>query len=186
MRAPFRPFSLAAAVALGVACSRPETAAPRPAPAAIDACSLLTLEEAKAVDREIEIRQVRSAVDIGKGPGDVKCTYGILEPVPRLIGIEVRRFPSVEWAQSAQREAATVAARLATRAITLLPGVGDEAFWAGGNVQQLHARRGDLRLVVTVELGPHRRGAAVAIAQRALRRLAGIPFTAAPATTAAP
>ena len=52
-----------------------------------------------------------------------------------------------------------------------MPGVGDAALWAGGTVEQLHARKGAVNLVITIQAGTDQLAAAKQVAQLAFTRM---------------
>lgn len=161
---------LAVASVLLVACGgRPSAPAP---PVEIDACELLTPREADSAAGE-SLQPMAGEVDAARGRHDVKCTYATLDVPPRLVSLEVRRFPTRAAAQGAQASTASYLRSLARGLVEPVAGLGDGAVWAGASVQQLHVLAGRLRLIVTVELGPeaNRQAAARTIAERALERL---------------
>jgi hypothetical protein len=152
------------------------------APAArplIDACALLPYSDAEAIAGE-QLRRMSTALDTPTGADFAKCSYGNPARLGVTISLEVRRHPSVAVATEVQESSR---ARLGTLAgewqpIADLPGA-EEAFWADGRLDQLHARRGALRLIVTVTMGEEagRRDAARAIAAETLARLADVTAT---------
>jgi hypothetical protein len=139
----------------------------------INACLLLTPEEADEAAGEA-VDMLASPLDVTIGVDSVKCSYGDLGPPLRLVSVEVRRLPNPERARAAFSGSEATMRRLAVGKVESVPGLGEAAFWAGGNVQQLHTLSGDLLVRVAVELGEEskRQGAAEAIARRALERIA--------------
>ena len=167
--------ALLAVLALA-ACGGPpaDTAAPKPPDERklINACLLLTPEEADEAAGHV-VDMLASPLDTTIGVDTVKCSYGILGPPLRLVSVEVRRLPSRQRARSAYEGSEATMRRLAVGQVEPLAGLGDAAFWAGGRVQQLHALRADLVVLVAVELNEEgrRRQIAETIARRAIERL---------------
>jgi hypothetical protein len=172
-----KPTLLLAGLALALACGRgPETA---PGDAAklppLEACKLLPYDEADPGGAD-GLLPTRSEVDLKVGDDFAKCMYSTVELPPRSVALELRRFAEVKRAAGAQAATVDYLPRLSGAEVEPVAGVGDEAAWAGGKLNQLHARAGDLRLLVTVEVGEPetRRERAAAIARRALERLATV------------
>jgi hypothetical protein len=171
------PVSFLAALLLAGCADQPPTDAAAPTPRddrkLINACLLLTPEEAdEAAGKAVDM--LASPLDVAIGVDSVKCAYGDLGPPLRLVSVEVRRLPSAERARAAFSGSEATMRRLAVGKVESVPGLGEAAFWAGGNVQQLHARRGEFLVLAAVELGEEtkRKAAAEAIVRRALERIA--------------
>jgi hypothetical protein len=172
---PCLPLLLAATLA---ACgpAPQESASPSPAATAvagqIDACRLFPQSEAAAIAGEsVNFRTSVLGEAAGRDPAVCAYNSGTGEP-PKILGLKVFQASSPEVAQRVL-DASRPLLR-AARPVDV-PGVGDSAFWAGSNIQQLHARSGALHLVVTVQLqdGADHREQAEGVAQRAIARLAG-------------
>ena len=160
------------------ACGAPsstETPSPKPPDERklLNACLLLTPEEADAAAGH-SVDMLASPLDVTIGVDTVKCSYGELGPPLKLVSLEARRLPTRERARSAFEGSEAVMRRLAVGQVETVEGLGEAAFWAGGSVQQLHALRNDVVLLVAVELGDEskRRGIAETIVRRALERIA--------------
>ena len=141
----------------------------------IDACALLPEDEAIRL-AEQDLDPVSTAVDRRVDRETAKCSYANLGGPPfRMISLEVRRYPSLKQAARAHERTLKLLRRVERENAEDIAGLGESALWAGKN-QQVHVLRGDLRLIVTVQLGdPRFRGeAAREIAARALQRLAGV------------
>ena len=162
--------------AVGCAGPSPKSAARPP----IDACDLLTLDEADPQGANA-LSPVGNAVDQSVGADVAKCSYGTVDLPVRVVSVEVRRFRDASAAQSAQRSARGMLRSLAGEEPQAVEGLGEDAAWAGGRLCQLHAQSGDIRLIVTVEVGDEagREARAREIAVRALARLAAPPKKAA-------
>ncbi len=166
-------------VGLAIAGCGGDAAAPRADPRAdlpapdLFACELLPSEEAEAIAGE-PLDQLSTPLDAEVSHHAAKCSWGPGMKTPvRVVSLEVRRFESPERARRAQQTAVEALRRYARGGLAEIPGLGDQAVWAGGALWQLHAVEGDLRLIATVELGEEsrRREAAAGIVRRALQRL---------------
>jgi hypothetical protein len=162
--------------AAGCAGPSPQAAARSP----IDACELLTVDEADPQGAN-GLSPVGNAVDQSVGADVAKCAYGTVDLPVRVVSVEVRRFRDAAAAQSAQRAAHGMLRGLAGEEPRAVDGVGEDAAWAGGRLCQLHVQSGDVRLIVSIEVGDDttREARAREIAVRALARLAAPPKAAA-------
>lgn len=138
-----------------------------------DACELLTPADVEAVTREAS-GSLSSTLEDAVGKDPTQCSYSLAGDVPpRMIGLSLRRAPGAEEAASQQRAAESGLRSIAAGApVEELPRLGDGAFWIGGRIDQLNVRRGDTLLVFTVQLDKDPLGAALALAGKALARLA--------------
>ena len=144
-------------------------AAPRPT---LDACRLLTFSQAEQA-AEIQLRGMRTALDMPSGSDFAKCSYGSPSELGKTVSIELRRFDSAETAIEVQETSKSRLRSLASGEIEDVPGIGDEAFWGDGRLDQLHVRRGDLRIILTLSMGPDepRKATAVDLVRTALARI---------------
>ncbi len=153
---------IAAAGALGCDDGSGDRAAPQPPP--IDACALLTPDDARAVLGVGAGRMTSFAEDeLGKDPGSCAYSTGAGSP-PDMLSLQVRRYPSEDRAAGALRAVESV---LDARPV---PGLGDGAYFGQG---QLHVRKGAVQLTITVHApqvaNPY--AAAQQLARKALARL---------------
>lgn len=164
---------------VALACQRAETPLPATDPGAaetalLDACSLLPYSEAEAIAGE-PLRRMAAALDMPTGYDFAKCSYGNPSKLGVTVSLEVRRHPSeaqaVDVQETSRRRLGTLAGDWSV--VSGLDGA-DEAFWADGRFDQLHARRGAVRLIVTVTMGEEqaRRASAESVARSTLARLA--------------
>ncbi|MEO8505343.1 MAG: hypothetical protein ABI609_15715 [Acidobacteriota bacterium] len=168
-----RPFLLLALIASVVACAKhPGPAASSAGLAPIDACELLTLDEADPQGADL-LMPVGNAVDHSIGADSAKCAYGTSDLPIQVVGMEVRRFADADAAKSAQSSAAGALRGMAGGDLHSVEGLADGAVWAGGRLNQLHVLAGSTRLIVTVEVGDvaRREGRARELARLALGRL---------------
>jgi hypothetical protein len=116
---------------------------------------------------------MRTALDQPSGPDFAKCSYGSPDQLGKTISLELRKFASVETATAVQESSKSRLRSLAGGDLSDVSGIGDEAFWGDGRLDQLHVRRGDLRIILTVTMGPEtgRQAAAVGLVRTALERL---------------
>jgi hypothetical protein len=135
-----------------------------PEPPPIDACALLTPEDAQAVLGIGAGRMTSFAEDeLGKDPGYCAYSTGAGVP-PDVLSLQVRRYPSAERAAGALRAVESV---LDAEPV---PGLGDGAYFGQG---QLHVKKGNLQLTITIH-APHVANpyaAAQELARKALARL---------------
>ncbi|HWW93767.1 MAG TPA: hypothetical protein VN375_10405, partial [Vicinamibacteria bacterium] len=100
---------------------------------------------------------------------------------PKVVRLEVRVLPSAGDAEGQQRASESGLAHIAGGAQPI-PGLGDGAFWVGGQLDQLHVVSGDTRLIFTVQVAKDPAGAARRLATKALARLRALrPLGGAPA-----
>jgi hypothetical protein len=166
--------TIVALLVLATGCAGPS---PKPAERPpIHACDLLTLDEADPQGKDL-LSPVGNAVDESVGAESAKCAYGTADLPVRVVSLEVRRFRDPAAARSAQRAARGMLRGLAGEEARPVESIGDDAAWAGGRLCQLHVQSGDLRLIVSIEVGEEaqREARARAIATQALARLAAPP-----------
>lgn len=156
---------------LGACGTPPPAAAPSPTPAPIDACRLMTVDDADPGGK-LGLMLVRAPTELSVGQDYAKCSYGTGDLPIMVVSLEVRRLPSAAAALRQQKGSAGVLDSLSGVEAEPVEGVGDSAMWAGGRLNQLHAVEGDLRFIVTIEVGPEgdRAERARAIALAAIER----------------
>lgn len=145
---------LLAALASGACERRQAPAAPDPlAGISLDACTLLTEAEAEQL-LDLDLRPMSAALDRQEGIGSAKCSYGRASGGrPDVLSIELRRFRSP--AEARIPDASLALLRTLTRGdMQEIPGLGQQAWWLGRELQQVQAVDRNRRLIVTVELGP--------------------------------
>ena len=142
-------------------------------PIKIDACELFPADEASAIAGE-QVSWMSSTLEDAVGRDPLNCSYnaGTTEN-PRILSLIVRPAPSPERAARMHKAARSSFETMVRGEIRDLPNLGESAFWAGGNIQQLRVLSGAHELAVTVNLGADKDGAAAAqkIAAQALERL---------------
>jgi hypothetical protein len=140
----------------------------------IDACKLLISTEARAaVDHDIVPMSSLLTDEMGRDPG--KCTFGTpMGEVPfGMVSLEIRRYEDLEEASRMQAAAFRTLKPMVRSDIAEESGVGDAAFWAGGEIRQLHLLEGTHRLILTVQVGDpaKQKAAALKLAAQALERM---------------
>lgn len=155
----------------GASDSQPQAEATPTAP--INACALLTFDEAHAIAGE-PVAALSSTLDDAVGRVPYQCVYnaGTLE-APRLLGIEVRQSPSARVAKRTFEASKSYLDNLGGGKLVEVPGLGEGAVWVGGRIQQLHVLQGNVVLLITSQGQPGKDlEAAKKIAAQAVERLA--------------
>jgi len=164
-------------LACGAGSDRVPYAGPR-GPDSFHACALFPASEARAELRDLEIGQISGPLDASSGTKFARCAYGYGPGAILVAALEIRRYENPSVLRRNLAAALPILRRLTAGEVTAVPGVGDIAWWAGGELRMLKVGWRDLELTVTVqasdEPGFHR-AAAERIARRALFRLAGEP-----------
>lgn len=140
--------------------------------APINACTLLTFDEAQAIAGE-PVAGLSSTLDDAVGRDPSQCSYnaGTLE-APRLLGINVRQFPSVRAAKRTFESSKSYLDNLGGGKLQEVAGLGEGAVWVGGRIQQLHVLRGNVVLIITSQGQPGKDlEAAKQIAAQAVERM---------------
>ena len=164
-------------LACGAASDRVPYAGPR-GPEAFDACALFPASEAMAELPDRAIGQLSGPLDASSGAEFARCAYGHGPGAILDAALEVRRFESPSAVQRKLAAALPMLRRLSAGDLSAVSGVGDIAWWAGGELRMLKVGWRDLELTVPVQPGGGAgspRAAAERIASRALARLAGEP-----------
>lgn len=168
------------AFACGEAPDRVPYAGPR-GPEAFDACALFPPSEATAELPEREIGQLSGPLDASSGTEFARCAYGHGPGAILDAALEVRRYADPSALRRSLEAARPMLRRLSGGDLAALSGVGDIAWWAGGELRVLKVGWRDLELTVTLPPGGGTgfpRAAAERIARRAVHRLAGEPVPA--------
>ncbi len=151
----------------------------KPAPSAnsdlanLDACDLFPADEANAIVGGY-VSGMSSTLEDAKGRDPLSCAYnaGSTEQ-PSILSLVVRLYPSPQRAERMLEASRDSLEKLTQGDLREVPNLGDGAFWAGGNLQQLHVRKAEKQLVITCQLPDPAASFAGAqkIAQAALGRL---------------
>lgn len=182
MNRPGRLLALALPLGLPLfaACGAPPAPpydGPR-APEYFYACELFPASEAKAELRGLEIGQVSGPLDASSGKKFARCAYGYGPQAIVVISLELRRHDDPAVMRRKMEASVPLLERLTKEPVARIEGLGDFAYWAGGELRLLKVGWRDLEILVTVSPGDEpgfHRPVAERIARRALFRLAGEP-----------
>lgn len=181
--ARFLPLPLLGGLAvLTIACGAGSSGAPYAGPRgpeAFDACALFPGAEAMAELPGRELGQLSGPLDASSGTDFARCAYGHGPGVILDAALEVRRHEGPTAVRRKIEAALPMLRRLSGGDLAAVSGVGDVAWWAGGELRMLKVGWRDLELTVTLQPsgGTGSAGsAAERIARRAILRLAGEPI----------
>lgn len=141
-------------------------------PEGLDTCTVFTPEQARTMSGSPVAILSSTMEDASETRNRLQCTYnaGTME-APRLLSLEYRPAPSARVAGSRMKSGRSYLRTLSKSEVRDVPGLGDEAMWAGGDVQQLHARKGAVQIVVTMQTGGDALAKARQVAAQAIDRL---------------
>ena len=163
---------LAAALVMSCGGASDSKSAGKPT-AKLDACTLFTYDDAKAVAGE-SLAPMASTLDQAVGREPSECIYnsGTVEQ-PRILSLLIRYHRSPEAAKRLQESSRSTFNALSGGKVQDVPGLGDGAIWVGGPIQQLHVLAGSRELVITVQSpdGTDQLPRARQIAEKVLARL---------------
>lgn len=166
-------LSLLVLAALAAGCGGGPDDQPVPAGPPLDACALFTFDDARAVAGET-IAPMASTFDEAKGRNPGECIYnsGTLDQ-PRILSLLIRPQTTVGRAKRLHESTRSSLSTMSRGKLQDVPGLGDGAFWVGGQLQQLHMRKGHRLFVITVQSpdGTDQLPRARQIAVKALERL---------------
>jgi hypothetical protein len=168
--------ALVLAAAVVSACGQDSDTASGPTfdASAINACKLFPLTEAMDYAGG-SVSTMSSMLEDENGNRDPRvCAYNAgNSSQPRILKIEVRPTSSPRAAARQMEASRDFLKRLARGETQEVPGLGDKAIWAGGDLHQLNVLRGNLLLIITAQTdnAPKSLYVAKLIAQKALSRL---------------
>lgn len=145
----------------------PVVVQPQTRPKAVSACSLLTQEEAAAILGE----PVEKPTDSATGQTVTNCNW--MTPSFHMVGILVRLASSPAEAETVRLEARRQSKGLSGVDPQDVTGLGESAYWAGGDINQLNVFKGNYWLIITASKGKANDNLALAkaVAAKALPRL---------------
>lgn len=166
------------------ACSRSEPPYDGPrGPEVFYACELFPGKEAEAELQGLEIGQASGPLDASSGKKFARCAYGHGPQAIVVASLEIRRHESPAVLRRKAEAALPLLERLTKQPVEKIAGLGDVAWWAGGELRLLKIGWRDLELLVTVAptVAPGQdpnwnRDTAIRIARRAILRLEGQPI----------
>lgn len=138
----------------------------------INACTLFTRQDAEAAAGIAVNGTLSSTMADVKGPNPLQCTYttgSLLQP--GVLSLEVRPARSEKRAARLHGSNRDTMETLSRGKLEDVPGLGQDAYWAGGGLMQLHVLAGQNLLIVTVQPGKNQLAAAKQIAAKAIERL---------------
>jgi hypothetical protein len=136
------------------------------------ACTLFTPQDAEAAAGLTVSGTLSSTLNDVQGPNPLQCTYAtgsLLEP--GILSLEVRPAKNPKRAARLHEAGRDTIERLARGQVEDVPGVGEKAYWAGGQLQQLHVVHGRYLLIITVQPGKNQLAAAKQIASTVITRM---------------
>lgn len=143
-------------------------------PTTLQACELFTIEDALSLNGGKRVSTMSSTLEEASGRNNLVCSYNAGSRArPRLLGLDIRPAKSPAAAARQLESSRGFLKRLAGGELQEVPGVGDKAVWAGGELHQLHMVRGNLVLVISAKTDNPPRSLYVAklAAKRVLERL---------------
>ena len=162
-------------------------------PATLNACELFTVADALQFNGGQAVAPRSSTFDDAARSGSaLTCSFNTAVATPdqpKVLGLEIRPARDARAAARTMESSRTMLKRLSGGEVQEVPGLGEEAMFAGGELQQLHVLKGNLVLVITAQTdnAPKSLYVAKLIAQRVVQRLdgapgaQGVPVTAEPA-----
>lgn len=145
--------------------------------AEIDACQLFPVNEALGYAGGSVSTMSSTLEDIG-ARNTLVCSYNAGSTSrPKILKLEIRSANSPKAAARQMDASRDFLKRLAGGEIQEVPGLGDGAVWAGGDLHQLNVLRGNLMFLITAQTdnAPKSLYIAKLIAQKALSRLPQAP-----------
>jgi hypothetical protein len=143
-------------------------AAPTAPAAPLSACSLLTIEEAAAIIGE----PIEEPNESNSGSTVSNCNWSARSLSGRGLGILIRRAYSDAEAARVYTEARDQSKSLSNVDPQTVSGLGDNAYWAGGNLNQLNVFKGRYWLIIMAMAGQEDAlRIAQQVAEKALERL---------------
>lgn len=176
-------FSIALLALTLAACGGADSGSTLAVPEGFDACTILPQDRAQKIAGK-PVAGISSTLEDAQGRGPLYCPYnaGTMEHL-ELIGLEIRPFASSRVAASQMKSARPYLERMSKMTIQEVQGLGDEAYWVPG-LQQLHTRKGSVKIVATVQAGENPLDDARRLAEEtfaALEKAAAEPKQAKPA-----
>jgi hypothetical protein len=160
-------------------------------PATLNACELFTVRDALQFNGNRPVAPMSSTFDDAARSGNpLTCSFNTgTADQPRVLGLEVKPARNARAASNNMESSRAMLKRLSGGEIQEVPGLGDKAMFAGGDLHQLHVLKGNLVLVITAQTDNPARSIYVAklIGQRVVERLEGAPGAqGVPVTTQTP
>ncbi|HWM92519.1 MAG TPA: hypothetical protein VN493_17270 [Thermoanaerobaculia bacterium] len=146
-------------------------------PASLNACELFTVRDALQFNGNRPVAPMSSTFDDASRSGNpLACSFNTgTSDQPRVLGLEIRPAKTPRAAARSMESTRDFLKRLSGGEVQEVPGLGEKAIFAGGDLHQLHVLKGNLVLVITARTDNSPRSIYIAklIAQRVLGRLEG-------------
>lgn len=139
----------------------------------IQACLLFPVQEALSYGNG-SVSTMSSTLEDASDRNPMVCSYNAGNSEhPRLLKLEIRAAASAKAAARQIESSRDFLSRLTHGEIQEVPGLGQKALWAGGDLQQLQVLEGNLILVATAQTNNAPKSLYIAklIAKNALDRL---------------
>ena len=122
--------------------------------APIDACTLLTADDAAALLGAPVEKPVASRHPLPVSGHSSRCAYLTSRPPLRVVNLLVEQLATAREAQRAYEQTRSISKIVSGTLPEDIPNLGDRAFWEGGSIVKLHVLKGNLWLVIGCSLGP--------------------------------
>jgi len=117
----------------------------------LDACALLTKEDAESFLAE-PVGTPATTHTEAMGNTVTQCRYSVPSGNNR-VGLLLRQASTAEEAAKIFRQARDASKELSGADPKVIDGLGESAYWIGGNLQQLNLLKGDAWLIITARTG---------------------------------
>jgi hypothetical protein len=117
----------------------------------IDACVLLTKEDVESFLAE-PVGTPATTHTEAMGNTVTQCRYSAPSGSKR-VGLLLRQAATVDEAAKIFKQARETAKELSGADPQVIAGLGDSAYWIGGNLKQLNVLKGDAWLIITANAG---------------------------------
>ena len=116
----------------------------------VDACGLLTKADAESFLGE-SVGQPATSRTEAMGNIVTQCRYS--SSSGKRVGLLARQAATSDQAAKVFRQARDTSNELSGAAPQMISGLGDDAYWTGGNLKQLNLLKSDMWLIITVSPG---------------------------------
>jgi hypothetical protein len=137
----------------GCGASKTDNAGGKKLTAKVDACALLTKDDAEAMlGGSVNAPTTNNAEQNGTVVS--QCHYSSMTGgTIKQVGVLARQSPTADEARQVFQRAQGAAKDLSGTEPQKIPGLGDDAYWTGGNLAQLNVLRDNVWLIVTANPG---------------------------------
>jgi hypothetical protein len=117
----------------------------------LDACNLLTKDDVESFLGE-KVGTPATTHTEAMGNTVTQCRYGALSGNKR-VGLLLRQAATADEAAKIFRQARDASKELSGAEPQVIDGLGESAYWTGGNLKQLNVLKGDAWLIITANSG---------------------------------